>query len=230
MSALSREAFGVLKLLASRGASEAPVFLSSRELGEAIGASQQAASQYLIALTQQGLLTRSLSGRKQGLSLTPAGAQVLRKELEELKSIVEGPSPLELTGGVVSGLGEGRYYLSIGGYVSQFRSRLGYKPFPGTLNVKLTPEGLARLGKVRSLAGVRIDGFTDQGRTFGGANCYPSKLNGRPCHLIVPDRTHYSDVAEFIAAVELRRALRLKDGDTVEMVVGDGTRPTGRRS
>ncbi len=222
---LPRESFEVLKLLAARGAREAPVFLSSRELGEVLGVSQQAASQYLIALTEKGYLERVLGGRKQGLKLTASGTQVLRKELHELRTIVEGAQPFDLEGTVVSGLGEGKYYLSIPGYVSQFRRSLGYEPFPGTLNVRLAPAEASRLENVGAIQGVRIEGFQDQGRTFGGATCYPSLLNGTTCHLIVPDRTHYTDVAEFIAPVELRKVLGLHDEDRVRIGIGKGAPP-----
>lgn len=223
----SREPFEVLKLLASRGAADAPVFLSSRELGEVLGVSQQAASQYLIELTEAGYLSRSLGGRKQGLRLTRAGTELLRRELAELRAILEGTGAVDLAGKVASGLGEGRYYLSLPGYVRQFQERLGYTPFPGTLNVKLGPSDVARLSEVKTLSGVRIDGFQDQGRTFGGATCYPSLLERRACHLIVPDRTHYSDVAELIAPVELRKALRLRDGDRVSLGIGREARAKG---
>ena len=98
----------------------------------------------------------------------------------------------------------------------QFTERLGYAPYPGTLNVRLRPAETRRLGVVRDWNGVRIDGFEAGGRTFGGATCYPAKLNGRPCHLIRPDRSHYQDVIEFVAAERLRTRLRLKDGDAVK--------------
>lgn len=217
---LSREQFELLKLLAARGATSAPLLLTSGEVGELLGVSQQAASNYLRELARAGLLTRTLQGRKQALGVTPAGVKLLREELTELRRIVEGTGTLELRGVVVSGLGEGRYYLSIPGYLKQFERKLGYTPFPGTLNVKLAGEALSRLPEAKGLAGVRIDGFQDQGRTFGGASCIPSLLSGRPCHLIVPDRTHYVDVAEFIAPVELRRVLKLKDQDPVDMRLG----------
>lgn len=217
---LSREAFEVLKLVAAKGGRTEPVRLTSGEVGDAVGVSQQSASQYLLTLTEEGLLTRSLGGRKQGLRVTAAGAQLLRRELAELRRIVEADSALSFRGAVVSGLGEGRYYLSQPGYKRQFEDRLGYSPFPGTLNVKLSPADVPRLSEVKSLAGVRIDGFTDQGRTFGGATCYPSRLSGHDCHLIFPDRTHYSDTAEFIAPVELRKVLKLKDKDPVTMEIG----------
>ncbi|EQD41924.1 Riboflavin kinase, CTP-dependent, archaeal domain protein, partial [mine drainage metagenome] len=65
--------------------------------------------------------------------------------------------------------------------------------------------------------GIRIDGFQASGRTFGGATCFSARLNGHPCHLIHPDRTHYRDVVEFVAADCLRDALRVADGDVVRV-------------
>ena len=34
-------------------------------------------------------------------------------------------------------MGEGSYYMSLKGYKKQFKEKLGYEPFPGTLNLKL---------------------------------------------------------------------------------------------
>lgn len=64
---------------------------------------------------------------------------------------------------------------------------------------------------------VRIDGFNDGERTFGGGgNCYPVRVEGIDAAVVVPDRTHYpSDLIEIIAPVKLRDALKLKDGDRV---------------
>jgi len=72
------------------------------------------------------------------------------------------------------------------------------------------------LTAARSL-NARIDGFEAAGRTFGGATCHPARMNGRDCHLIRPDRSHYKDVVEFIAPERLRDALRLEDGVTVRI-------------
>ena len=38
---------------------------------------------------------------------------------------------LSLKGKIVTGLGEGAYYMSLDGYKSQFASILGFIPFPG---------------------------------------------------------------------------------------------------
>ncbi|MCI4342266.1 MAG: DUF120 domain-containing protein [Thermoplasmata archaeon] len=216
-SAFRYEEFAVLRLLGQRGADRAPVVSSSREIGEALGFLQQATDRYLISLARRGLVLRSLDARKQRLALTPAGLDRLRREYTSLRRIFEGPGTLVLSGTVSSGLGEGRYYLSQPGYVSQFAERLGYTPFPGTLNVRLAEPELVRAAALRHWKGIRIDGFSASGRTFGGATCLVARIGGSPGHLIMPDRSHHTDVLELVAPVELRKELTLRDGDRVEL-------------
>ena len=209
------DALAVLKLLALQGADHTAVVLTSRELGEKIGVSQQAADRYLLSLEKRGLVTRSLAQRRQRLLLTSAGMDLLRAEHHAYRRIFEGPAKVSFSGTVASGLGEGRYYLSQPGYVLQFSERLGYSPYPGTLNIRVRAEALRKVALLTGWNGIRIDGFPASGRTFGGATCFPARMNGQACHLIHPDRTHYKDVVEFIAAVCLREALPVKDGDSV---------------
>jgi len=213
------DALAVLKVLALAGGDHTPVVFTSRSVGERIGVSQQAADRYLLALEASGLITRSLAQRRQRLTVTPAGMALLRTEYHGYRRIFEGPSKVSLSGKVTSGLGEGRYYLSQPGYVVQFTERLGYTPYPGTLNIRVGPEALRRASLVAEWSGVRVDGFHASGRTFGGATCFPARMNGHPCHLIHPDRSHYRDVIEFIARDCLRDALHLKDDDTVAVAI-----------
>jgi len=209
------DSLAVLKLLALAGADHTPVLLTSRELGERLGVSQQAADRYLLALEKDGLVTRSLAQRRQRLLLTPIAMATLRAEYHSYHRIFEGPAKIAFSGIVTSGLGEGRYYLSQPGYVVQFTERLGYTPYPGTLNVRVGAEALRKIALVREWTGVRIDGFTASGRSFGGATCFRAKLNGHSCHLINPDRSHYKDVVEFVAPDCLRETLPVKDHDSV---------------
>ncbi|MFZ0830505.1 MAG: DUF120 domain-containing protein [Thermoplasmata archaeon] len=213
------EELRLLRFLAHGGAERTPVEITSREVGEHLEVSQQAADRYLVELAKQGLISRSLGARKQRLTLMPAGVEVLRKEFHAYQRVFEGPSRLRFSGLVASGLGEGRYYLSQPGYIVQFQERLGYTPFPGTLNVRVDPKELLRTDGLRHWDGIRIDGFQASGRTFGGATCYGGRINGRPCHLIRPDRSHYQDVVELIAPESLRESLSVKDGDSVSVEI-----------
>jgi riboflavin kinase, archaea type len=218
-SHVKAEELHLLRYLAHQGADRTPVEITSREVGQELDVSQQAADRYLVELSKRGLISRSLGARKQRLTLTPAGVEVLRKEFHAYRRVFEGPARLRFSGQVTSGLGEGRYYLSQPGYIVQFQERLGYTPFPGTLNIRVDPKELLRIEGVRSWQGIRIDGFQASGRTFGGATCYGGRINGRACHLIRPDRSHYQDVVEVIAAESLRETLGVHDGDTVTVEV-----------
>ncbi len=209
----------LLQLLAGRGASHSLVIVTSAELGTSLGISQQSADRHLVQLERDGLLERTIAQRRQRVRLTSTGLSVLRREYHAYRRIFEGPARIRFDGQVASGLGEGRYYLSQPGYVLQFTERLGYTPYPGTLNVRLRPEEFLRVGSVSDWSGIRIDGFEASGRTFGGATCYAARLSGRPCHLIVPDRTHHKDVIEFIAPERLRDSLNVVDGDEVRVEV-----------
>jgi riboflavin kinase len=216
---LPRETLALVKLLAARGALQGPVALSSREVGKLLGMSQQGAARQLLLLERQGFLERSLGARPPRVRLTDPAREALSAEANEIRLLLSGADHLSLRGAVVSGLGEGRYYLSVPGYLRQFQEKLGYTPFPGTLNLKLDPVALGTVETLRRSEGIRIEGFTDQGRTFGGARCYPSSLQGRTAHVILPDRSHYQDVLELIAPTELRRALKLEDGDELSLEV-----------
>jgi riboflavin kinase, archaea type len=216
---LKGEELAVLQYLGASGAERDPVVLTSGEVGVALGVSQQAADRYLLALEKRGLLLRTIAHRKQRLSLTPNGVDLLRKEYHVYRRIFEGPARVRFRGTVTSGLGEGRYYLSQPGYVLQFTERIGYSPYPGTLNLRLRADDMTRVGSVKDWKGIRIDGFPAGGRTFGGATCYVARLSGRACHLIVPDRTHHKDVVEFIAKEFLREALHLTDGDSLDVEI-----------
>jgi riboflavin kinase, archaea type len=211
------EALAVLRLLAQLGADHTAVVVTSREVGERIGVSQQAADRYLVALEKRGLLTRALAQRRQRILLTPPALELLRAEFHAYRRLFEGPARLTFEGKVSSGLGEGRYYLSQPGYVVQFTERLGYTPYPGTLNVRVDDDANRKVDLVRHWTGIRIDGYQASGRTFGGATCFVARMNGHACHLIHPDRTHYKDVVEFVAAECLREALGVGDGDVVKV-------------
>ncbi len=213
------EELRVLRVLASAGADRASIPITSLEVGERVGASQQAADRHLLALERAGEIARARVGRRPTIAVTPAGLDALRAEYMSYRRLFEGPARVELAGILVSGLGEGRYYLSQPGYASQFPARLGYAPYPGTLNVKLEGEALRRAALVRHWNGIRIDGFQASGRTFGGATCIPSLIQGSPGHLIRPDRTHYADVLEFVAPICLRETLGLADQQPISLTL-----------
>jgi riboflavin kinase len=127
--------------------------------------------------------------------------------------------PLTLEGVVFTGLGEGAYYVGQPKFLSKFQEKLGFKPFIGTLNVRLKKEHLKTRNLMETIRGVEIEGFKNGTRSYGPAKCYPATINGEAqTYVVTPLRTHYrEDVIEILAPVNLRKKLKLKDGDTVRI-------------
>ncbi|MCS7131520.1 MAG: MarR family transcriptional regulator, partial [Hadesarchaea archaeon] len=117
----------ILLELARSGAHIAPCTFTTVALARRLGVSQPTVARRLAELQKNGLISRSPGPRGQRIQLTPTGLAALRSIHQELSSILNGkPRILELTGQVVSGFGEGSYYMSQHGYRQQFKRELSF--------------------------------------------------------------------------------------------------------
>ncbi|MFB5631010.1 MAG: DUF120 domain-containing protein [Nitrosopumilaceae archaeon] len=205
-----------LTQLISKGARHNFVPITTISLGKSIKKSQQAASKHLLELEKDGFIERIITGRKSSVKITSKGYSEMVKLSSILKSSLESfPSFVELKGVLVSGMGEGSYYMSLKGYTKQFKSKIGYIPFPGTLNVKLEKkEFIEAAQQFRAFEGIKISGFCDGKRTYGWVKCFNGKLNNTiNCELIILERTHHDNsIIELISKTNIRKTSKLKDG------------------
>lgn len=206
-----------LRKLALMGAVDDYVAISSRELGDSLEMSQQSASKRILELLDEKLITRDLGARRQRIKLTQKGIEELKKEYNEYRIIFETTDHMTIHGTVSSGMGEGGYYICQNGYMSQFQAKLGFTPFEGTLNIKVDEDDIGKLDFIGKSSGISIDGFSSEGRSFGGVIAYRAKVRNMECAIVVPDRSHYADTLEIICPYHLRRTLSLKDGDKIEV-------------
>ena len=212
-----------LSYLLSKGAKYNFVSITTSSLGKNIHKSQQAASKHLLELEQNKFITRIISGRNLSVKITAKGFS----EMVKLSSILQNsldssPSSVDLKGTLVSGMGEGAYYMGLKGYTKQFISKIGYVPFPGTLNVRLDKKiHQESIKQFETLDGVKIKSFSDGKRTYGWVKCFPAKLNNSVnCQLIILERTHHDDsVIELISKTCLRKNAKLKDGSKVSIKI-----------
>jgi riboflavin kinase len=210
-----------LKTIALLGGCRGPIRLSSQSLGNELMISPQTASRRLIALERQQFIARSMKPDGQYVAVTREGEQALRREYADYVRLFN-PERRQylLTGIVISGLGEGRYYMSIPHYKEQFGGCLGFEPFPGTLNIRLDAASIQVRKHLDHAGWVEVPGFTANERTFGGARVLPCRIQGIRCAIVEPSRTHYpEDIIEVIAGCELRNVLNLNDNDTVEVEI-----------
>ncbi|WP_136717500.1 DUF120 domain-containing protein [Halorientalis salina] len=214
-----------LKLLALADALDGQQKVSCSALADDLDASNQTASRRLQGLEDAGYVEREIVSDGQWVTITPEGESALRREYADYRRIFERDASIELQGFVTSGMGEGRHYISLPGYMEQFIDELGYEPFAGTLNVDLTAESVRARAGMAALEPVGIDGWEDDERTYGPAYCYPAAVETEdsiyePAHVIAPERTHHDeDQLEVIAPVKLREELGLEDDQEVTIDV-----------
>ncbi len=215
--------FTLLKL-AEMGAHRRTAKISTEYLAGKLGTSQQTASRYLIELENKGWIKRTITPEGCLIKITDTGIKELQKIYSNLRFLIETayPPSITLEGTVFTGLGEGAYYISKEQYKKQFIEKLGFDPYPGTLNLKLTTDyDFKTRSELEAYPAIEVEGFKNEDRTFGPVKCYPAivenKVRGA---LISALRSHYdASVIEIIAPVFLRKHLKLKDGHKVKVEV-----------
>ena len=203
------------------GATKTAIKISTTKLSEEIGGSQQSASRHLQLLEKEGLIERRISSEGSKIKITGHGEAELSLVLNELKWHLEGKEAqtIEFEGEVVSGLFEGAYYISKEGYRRQIVEKLGFEPFPGTLNIRISEEDYDKRKRLERGEYITLDGFKDGERSFGSAHCFPCIIKEEAdAALIVAERSiHDFNVLEIISPHYLRRKLELADGDKVKV-------------
>ncbi len=202
----------VLAALAQKtGSAGRSIELTTGELGIMLGVSQQTASRYLKEMEELGWVNREKSGRGFDIKIAPEGIKVLRGIHTNIGRFLEPELKESFDGEIASGIGEGAYYVKE--YASRIEETLGYRPYPGTLNVRFKGEK----PDMSTEKTIDIPGFASGTRSFGRVGLTPVRLHVRGqtigCHVIIPERTHHRRDVELIGDGNFRQKYGLKDGD-----------------
>ena len=189
---------------------------STSEIASDLKVSQQTISRKLREMEIKGLIKREVLADGLRISIDDKGRDFLKNIFFDLRAVFTKKN--ELSGYVSSGIGEGRYYVSLANYQKQFENKLNFRAYPGTLNLNVKkPDALNFLNNLKPIT---INGFKTKTRTFGSLTCYKIKLDSIQASIVVPERARHSeDIIEVIAPVYLRGKLKLKDGDKIKLVV-----------
>ena len=201
------------------------VEVTTTDLAKAIKRSQQAASKHLLELENVGYIQRFRNGQKYRVRITDKGFVEIDNLLSIIKCAIESsPSTIAFEGNIISGMGEGAYYMSLDGYRKQFNDKLGYVPYPGTLNVKLVDQVYKNARReLNNFPSIFIEGFRDNTRTYGWAKCYLASINNNAINnaaILLLERTHYDDsMLEVIAPCSIKQSLGVQNGDPINLEV-----------
>jgi hypothetical protein len=130
---------------------------------------------------------------------------------------------MRITGVVQSGAGKGAYFTQVDWVVRQCEEKLGFAPYPGTLNVNIRDEDLPKLGSLLEIAPLSL---VPDDPAFCAARVQPVEVQGIPAALVLPSeevRIHEHRVVEIMAPCHLKQALAVKDGDSIHIDIRPAT-------
>lgn len=123
---------------------------------------------------------------------------------------------LRLRGSVFSGKGGGGRFVDLAWVKEQVEKKLGFSPYPGTLNIRLTAES-ARMKKALARA-PSVEIVPAVGYCAG--KLFTASLMGLGCAVVIPEVPGYpEDMLEVISSENLRKRLNLVDGSPCEIQV-----------
>lgn len=199
--------------------------ISTPDLCSKIPISQQTISRRILELEEKGYINRRTGSRGGDLELTAKAYVHLEKVFHNLQHVFSSKSCVEqFHGKLKTGMREGAHYIKNENYYNQFKSKLGFEPYFGTLNVQVNPEMFEFLhDQLKDFKKTIIQGFENGSRSYGDVVCYFVRIWSEnkpddkvPGALLLIQRTsHKPYVLEFIAEEFLRKHLQINDDDEV---------------
>lgn len=124
-----------------------------------------------------------------------------------------------LSGTVFSDLGQGAGFMSLDWVQQALREKLGFAPYPATLNLRLAPEDVGTWEMIRREN--RGLGIAPPSESFCDARCFPVVLDtlrgnaaGLGGAILYPEIEGYPpDKIEIVAPVHVKDSLGVRDGD-----------------
>jgi len=124
-----------------------------------------------------------------------------------------------LTGKIVSGARQAAFFTQLDWVQEQCGQKLGFKPYPGTLNLEIAEWDTAKLDYLRGFDSMTL---IPPDPNFCCAQTLPVKIMGIQGEIVIPAedvQIHTKNILEVIAPVCLKEVLGLNDGDVVKISI-----------
>lgn len=134
---------------------------------------------------------------------------------------------MKIRGIVESGAGKGAFFTGLDWVVRQFEDKVGFRPSPGTLNVRIIPEDLDKLD---AFYAVQDCDLVPDDPNWCSAGLRFAHVNGIPAAAVLPGddvRVHSKDVIELMCDRNVKQSLGIRDGDPVDITFDHGSETMG---
>ena len=119
---------------------------------------------------------------------------------------------MEIRGRLVQGLGEASEFTQLSWVITQCHEKLGFKPYPGTVNLEVIPEDLQCWEEIKRQPGITL---SSPNPAFCDAACHAVSIDGQQLKAaaIVPHVAGYPpDKLELLASGPVVETLGLTPG------------------
>lgn len=124
-----------------------------------------------------------------------------------------------ITGRIVNGVGRASAFTQLDWVRRQCREKLGFDPYPGTLNLEVTEADASVLEGIWARSCLELVSPTDD---FCTGKVLPARIGDIRAAIFLPEasvRVHGARTLEVIAPVRIKDALGLKEGDMLSLSV-----------
>ena len=119
-------------------------------------------------------------------------------------------------GKVFSGEGRGKKFVELPWFKRQVEEKLGFSPYPGTLNLRLSAKEAEKRTLLQNAEGLVVEPQTG----YYSGLLFKATIDALECGVVIPIMPNYpTDVLEVIAPIYLRGNLKLVDSNDMTIVV-----------
>ncbi|CAB1062940.1 hypothetical protein D1BOALGB6SA_7722 [Olavius sp. associated proteobacterium Delta 1] len=126
---------------------------------------------------------------------------------------------LTVTGKIVSGEKKGAFFTQLDWVQNQCQEKLGFKPFPGTLNLEVEEAKIPHIEALFKRSSIEL---VPPDSNFCDGHVYPVSIMGIAGAIVAPAedvRVHGKNIIELIAPTRLKDAMDVDDGDEIMLVI-----------
>ena len=126
---------------------------------------------------------------------------------------------LEITGKILGGAKQGAFFTQLDWVQQQCLIKLGFAPWPGTLNLEISMDDAAVIEELKVTKGLEL---VSPDSNYCSGHVFPVSIEGIPAAIVFPAedvRVHAKTIVEIISPKMLKESLGVKDGDCVTLTI-----------
>ena len=126
---------------------------------------------------------------------------------------------LKITGKIVGGAKKGAFFTQLDWVQEQCLDKLGFAPWPGTLNLEIPVDHVAVIEELKVTKGLEL---VSPDSNYCSGHVFPVSIEGLPAAIVIPAedvRVHAKNIVEIISPEMLKESLGVKDGDCVSLTI-----------